>query len=71
MYLPLFVGLIGNRLIGVAHHGYEQVEHDDDDDNRVGAEHGQANEHGKRVLGVKRDEAVFFDQAEQGPKESL
>ena len=58
-------------MIGIVHYGNEQVQQDGDHDDRVDAEHGDANEHGERVRGVQVLEPVFLHKAVDAPEQGL
>ncbi len=60
----------GYELVGVVHHGDEEVEEDDDVDDGEGAEHEEAGE-ARELLDAGQLEVVQVDQAEDGPEQGL
>ena len=63
-------GCISLSLVRVVHHGNEQVEQDDDVDERVAAEHEEAEE-ARELLDAGQLEVLEVDQAEHGPEQRL
>ena len=59
-----------DKLVGVVHHGDEEIEQDDDVDDGEGAEHDEAPEPCE-LLDPGQLEVVQVDQAKGGPKQGL
>ena len=59
-----------DKLVGVVHHGDEEIEQDDDVDDGEGAEHDEAPEPCE-LLDPGQLEVVQVDQAKGGPKKGL
>lgn len=58
----------GDYLIGIAHHGNEHVDENNDHNGAVDAKHEQTNKHCKGMLPIERVEAIFFDKTERSPE---
>ena len=59
-----------DELVGVVHHGDEEVEQDDDVDDGEGAEHDQAPEP-RELLDPRQLKVVEVDEAKGRPKQGL
>ena len=59
-----------DKLVGVVHHGDEEIEQDDDVDDGEGAEHDEAPEP-RELLDPGQLEVVQVYQAKGGPKQGL
>ena len=59
-----------DQLVGVVHHGDEEVEQDDDVDDGEGAEHDEAPEP-RELLDARQLKVVEVDEAKRGPKQGL
>ena len=61
---------IQSSLVGVVHHGDEQVEEDDDVDEGVASEHEEAEEP-RELLDAGQLEVLEVDEAEHSPEQRL